>query len=698
MNHEFGRRQVLRGAAVLAGAGVLGLGAAGTASAAAYDPRQRFLKLIPAGDGVIYGLQADGTLLYFRHSGWATGTASWSPGVGKVIGDGFHQFQDVLSGADGQFFCRTGNGDIRWYRYAVANTATGDGQWTNASGPVIGAGFQRYPRIFGGWDGVLYCVDDDGALWWYRYSAGDGTAGAGAWVNGGAGVRIGVGFKEFQTLTAGPDGVIYGVRQGGALWWWRFHPDGARWDNGGAAIEIGSGWGEGTHKQVFSDNAGCVYAVATDTAATPGDDGTLRWYRLSNATRVAADGRAVWQGGSSAAVGNGFSVEATGALQGYASALSVRPGARIGFPVSTSLTGVTATVVRLSGGTQQVWGPASVAPGVQPLPADYRTAGCGWAERVALTVPTAWSSGVYALELTSSDGLRRHVPFVVRPARPSAPFAFLMPTNTYNAYNNWGGHNQYSVGEAGKQRQVTFLRPSTATPVEPTGRIEHTLYSDLFLVRWMTDNQIAHDCYVDGDLDADGSWLRQYRALVLGSHPEYWSERMRQNVVDFLAGGGRLIYTGGNGLYERMGYANPTTAIHRTPTGDRDEYGGIGKSESQVLGVTLSPAYMDFHPYQVVADHPLLADTGLRAGDVFGRVAYNGAASGWEVDWMPSDVTGAQVIARGQNPGGGATMLLLPKPNGGWVFSASSMSFNGALPHDPVIRQILRNVFTLAAN
>jgi hypothetical protein len=31
------------------------------------------------------------------------------------------------------------------------------------------------------------------------------------------------------------------------------------------------------------------------------------------------------------------------------------------------------------------------------------------------------------------------------------------------------------------------------------------------------------------------------------------------------------------------------------------------------------------------------------------------------------------------------------------VFSASSMSFNGALPYDAAIRQILRNVFDLAS-
>lgn len=688
----FGRRQVLQGAALLAGAGLLGgAGLTAPAAEAAADPRHRFLKLIPAGDGVIYGLQADGALQYFRHAGWANGTPSWSPGTGFTIGNGFAQFADVLAAQDGTFFCRTGNGAIRRYQYAVSNPATGEGRWIDGGGTQIGDGFQRFPRIFGGWDGVIYCVDADGLLWWYRYHNG-------GWVNGGAGVQIGNGFKEYQTLTAGPDGVIYGVRQGSALHWYRFHPDGAWWENGGRPVGIGSGWGEGYHKQVFSDNAGCVYAVNVDRGATPVNDDTLHWYRLMNARTVATDNRADWYGGGSATtVGNGFSVEATGALQGYATSLTIRAGERIGFPISTSLTDVTASVVQLNGARQRVWGPTSVASGIQQLPADYRTAGCGWSERVGLTVPATWSSGVYALEMTTPGGLRRHVPFVVRPSQPTAPFAFLLPTNTYNAYNVWGGHNQYSEGQAGQQRQVTFLRPSTSTQAEPTGRIDHLLYSDLFLLRWMDQNAIRYDCYIDGDLDADGTWLSRYKALVLGSHPEYWSETMRQRVVDYLAAGGRLIYTGGNGMYERMSYADDTTATHRDETGGRDEYHGDGMSESQILGVALTGAYMDFHPYQVIADHPLLAGTGLRPGDRFGRVAYNGAASGWEVDALNPDLSGVQHIARGDNPGGGADMVFWPKPNGGWVFSASSMSFNGALPHDPAIRQILRNAFSLAS-
>jgi hypothetical protein len=83
----------------------------------------------------------------------------------------------------------------------------------------------------------------------------------------------------------------------------------------------------------------------------------------------------------------------------------------------------------------------------------------------------------------------------------------------------WGGHNQYTAGQDGQQRQITFLRPSTSVEAELTGTINHLLTSDLFLLRWMIENGFAFDCYHDGDLHS-GSWLKAnqpggYKASVV---------------------------------------------------------------------------------------------------------------------------------------------------------------------------------------
>ena len=97
----------------------------------------------------------------------------------------------------------------------------------------------------------------------------------------------------------------------------------------------------------------------------------------------------------------------------------------------------------------------------------------------------------------------------------------------------------------------------------------------------------------------------------------------------------------------------------------------------------------------MLVDHPFLAGTGLDVGDQFGATGYNYAASGWEMDQSSGTNPDVTVIARGLQEGGGAHLSVFEKPNGGWVFAAGSLSFNGALG-DPGLSAILRNVFAAA--
>jgi N,N-dimethylformamidase len=705
--HGVTRRTLLRGAQVAAGAAMLTPVLGGTASAAGptVDPVQRFVRLVPGGYGLIYGIQADGALMLYRHNDFLTGGSSWiNGGIGRQIGIEWQQFQNVLAAPDGQLFGFRADGTVLWYQYVVTDYDTGDGSWAPRSGSVIGTGFNIYPRVFGGWDNRIYGIDKAGNLFFYRYLAGDGTAGPGAWLAGGIGSHIGSGWQPFIHVWADDLGVIFGTRQGGELHWWMYRAgDGTNgpgaWANNGISVAIGSFWGDDTQKEWFSNGFGTIYVVALDTTTTPGTDNLLVWYRLQNSILVTSGGPSWANGGNGALVGTGFTVERSAALHGYASDLSVAPGGTVGFPVSTTFASYQASVIQLA---PQPGEPVTVVPAtshgglLQLLPSSYRTAGCGWSNDVAVTVDAGWPSGIYALRLEGRFGLRHDIPFVVRPAAPTAPIAFLLPTNTYNAYNYWGGHNQYTTGQDGVRRTVTFLRPSTSTLVDPNGVIAHTLISDLFLTRWMSANGFDFDCYHDGDLHGDGSWLSDYQVLVLASHPEYWTDAMRSNVANFLDHGGRLIYTGGNGIYERVEFTSDGNAlVFRDSSGARDTYRSHGQFESDILGVDVFlPEYMTFRPYQVVTDHPFLAGTGLAVGSTFGASGYNIAAAGWEVDRRPaSPLYPSTVIAVGSGSSTSAEMTYVDRGNGGWVFSAGSITFNGALASDAAMSALLRNVF-----
>ncbi|HEU5427987.1 MAG TPA: N,N-dimethylformamidase beta subunit family domain-containing protein [Actinocrinis sp.] len=136
------------------------------------------------------------------------------------------------------------------------------------------------------------------------------------------------------------------------------------------------------------------------------------------------------------------------------------------------------------------------------MPPHYRTEGCGWSFENP-TNSANWtlkSTGLYAFRLHGPNGMHYDIPFVVTPGAndTKAPFAVLLPYNTYNA---WGGHDKYNQPTADRWTS-SFMRPSNVVNIDPNGHISHTLFNDLFLLSWMDQKGIQYDCYIDADLDS----------------------------------------------------------------------------------------------------------------------------------------------------------------------------------------------------
>lgn len=669
-----------------------------TVAAGVFDPHQRWSRLVGGGDGIVYAVQADGRLFWYRHRGWPTGAYDWSNGTGTEIGSGWHEFVTVLADVDGELYGVHGNGDVLRFKRVVTDPNTGEGHWESGTGTKVGSGFDRFPRVFGGPDGVIWGVDAGGLLYRSWNDAGTLTPPQ----------QVGSGFNVPRYLMADTGGVIYAVDGTGALTWFRYLGD-AGWANNGRPIEIGDhDWFELIRRELFAGcGNGAIYLIRIDHAQTPGDDETLVWLRLANHRTVDVDGGARWlDAGNGVVVGRGFTVERSAALQGYPQRPSVVAGERAGIALSTTFPSLDAQLVRVAPGEgtpTPVTDPRGVQGTFQRLPENYRSAGCGWAQSVAFDIGTESPSGVYAVRFTAPHGRTQHVPLVVRPGEPTERIAVVLPTNTYNAYNGWGGHDQYSEGQAGVRRTVTLLRPSYDQAIAPKGQYDVELYSDLVLLTWMTGQGLGYDCYTDTDLHG-GGWLTDYQAVVLGTHPEYFSFTMRANLAGYLDAGGCVIATGANQIYERAEFTDDLGAlVFRAADGSRDLYlDHYGLPASQLLGANYEPqGWMTFAPYRVHNDHPVLQGTGLTIGATFGAAGRNGPASGWEFDTLQGfdgEARAEEVIAQGENPTshGGAVMLLRENPGGGFVFSASSLSFNGALPSDPAMSRLLRNVFDLA--
>jgi N,N-dimethylformamidase len=209
---------------------------------------------------------------------------------------------------------------------------------------------------------------------------------------------------------------------------------------------------------------------------------------------------------------------------------------------------------------------------------------CGWQVSYSLTLPDSLKSGVYCLRLRGG-GAEDHIPFIVRPAKPKAKIAFLLPTFTYLAYANEHlayeapiaqaitAHTPVIVAEdleykkleefglstydhhtdgagccySSWRRPVISMRPRYRMPAM---NFPWALPADLSLIWWLDHAGYDYDVLTDHDLHAEGAAaLAPYKVVLNGTHPEYYSEQMMDGTEAYLAAGGRVMYLGGNGYY-----------------------------------------------------------------------------------------------------------------------------------------------------
>jgi len=161
-------------------------------------------------------------------------------------------------------------------------------------------------------------------------------------------------------------------------------------------------------------------------------------------------------------------------IEGYTGQLSYRAGDVIGFHISTTGARYSMEITRLGIETKTVYRKSDLPGGSHPIPEDSSSHGCRWPVAHSLTVPSDWRSGYYNVRLLVADhggkfvGRSRRTAevdlfFIVRPAQPgkATPILLQLATNTYNAYNNWGGGSLYAYhGRANLQgHRVSFNRP-----------------------------------------------------------------------------------------------------------------------------------------------------------------------------------------------------------------------------------------------
>jgi N,N-dimethylformamidase len=338
-------------------------------------------------------------------------------------------------------------------------------------------------------------------------------------------------------------------------------------------------------------------------------------------------------------------------------------------------------------------------------------------------------SGLYYFQAKTESGAFFSFPWVVAPASPQAPIAVLASTNTWNAYNNFGGRSNYinstRLPDApivnGRQDLLRYrtesafrewgfpddaYAPLSMERPEPfnvvpegtevtdmiTGRQpNHLAPAEWRLLGWLEREGFGYDFYADYQLHAGDLDLDAYRILIISTHPEYWSRAMYERVKEWVyRRGGRLMYLGGNGLNCEIEFLDDATMRFKTHLSSGGGELGMAdpnnpgaylesrfhrsvESEANLTGVVTTHAgIMTAAPYQVRdAGHWIFAGTGLHAGDLFGTESQHerchGGASGHETDKMTaSSPPNTVLLAKGTNPDeGGAEMVYYDVPEGG---------------------------------
>jgi len=334
----------------------------------------------------------------------------------------------------------------------------------------------------------------------------------------------------------------------------------------------------------------------------------------------------------------------TAAIEGYASKISVAPGERIDFAISTRpAASYRVEIVRMGWyagrGSRRLLCLPTCTSGEQgeaqpepPPPApETGELRAGWRMTDGLTVPGDWVSGYYLAKvvLTSgpSRGVSRRIPFIVRaPSSDRSKILVQVPVNTWEAYNNWGGKGLYRGSSTGNvpANHVSFERPFNER--------DWVFKNEFPMVRFLERQGYDVSYTTDVDVQRRPWTLLHHRLVLVIGHGEYWTSEIRTALQHARDRGVNLFFSGANTGYWQIRYADHERTIIgykaspdpiRNPVLKTTKFRKLHppRPECRLLGVQFrlftAPHPADALPYKVTSAARKVAwfrGTGLHAG------------------------------------------------------------------------------------
>jgi hypothetical protein len=284
-------------------------------------------------------------------------------------------------------------------------------------------------------------------------------------------------------------------------------------------------------------------------------------------------------------------------IEAYCGRLSYPAGGVAQLHVSSRHPLVDVVVERWGAERETVWRATSIPTTYTPPPADADRVGCHWPVTAEIPIGDGWRSGFHLVTVTAPDGTAgrdvAHACVVVTADRtassPNRARALLvLATNTWNAYNPWGGRSLYTGG-----REVSFRRPfargmlcrpevdrddrksrPTRWGEEPDVngdrfqeyRTQHGYPAAIGssgwfsherrFVEWAEAAGYRFDTCISTDLDDDPTIADGYDLIIDVGHDEYWSAGQRATIEAHVRRGGSFASFSGNTCFWQVRIAD----------------------------------------------------------------------------------------------------------------------------------------------
>ncbi|TMA21365.1 MAG: hypothetical protein E6J88_15875 [Deltaproteobacteria bacterium] len=220
-----------------------------------------------------------------------------------------------------------------------------------------------------------------------------------------------------------------------------------------------------------------------------------------------------------------------------------------------------------AGGRKVLEGASAPIPSWPPTTMDPATGAVSalWPTAFTVTVPADAVTGAYLVKITSPLG-QTYATFVVREPARGGTILYPLSTNTYQAYNAWGGTSLYDNFRSDWSKWHAFAVSFDRPYLQDNGVGE--LFSKDRDFIYFAEAQGYDIAYAtDTDLDRDPALVHGRRMVLLQGHSEYWTEAMRNAVEDAVARGSNLAVLAANNSYWQVRF---TDASRRTLIGYKD--------------------------------------------------------------------------------------------------------------------------------